>query len=444
MGPPTQDNIGSPGARNGHGGIIAPGTVIAGKYRVERRLARGGQASVYLASQEPLDRPVALKILAPPPGEYTSEEQDTFEQRFLLEARTLAALDHPNIVTIHDYGDTGDGRFYLAMEYIGGDRMLDLLRDGRMDPTRAVDLVLQVCRALRYAHQRGVVHRDVKNSNVLVRKKDDGTEQVKVVDFGLVKLSRLDTTITQTGMILGSPHFMAPEQATGEHLDHRADIYATGVLLFCALMGKYPFDGPHATAIITAHMTRSPPRFDAVNSAADIPDGLETIVRRCLEKKAKDRFPHMETLISELKPFHPDGRVEGISGEYHTLSAQAPPSAWDWRVMGTGIVAGGVIAAVIAIVLAIGIIVVSLMHRESELKPPVVVMKPIQTKSVVQEPPDTEDAAATEPATPPRSKAKAARRPRPDATPVPEPQPPAKAPTRPRRRTSDLRDPWSE
>jgi serine/threonine protein kinase len=174
---PTQDSLDtqSPYARKG--GIIAPGTVIAGKYRVERRLARGGQASVYLASQVPLDRAVALKILAPPPGEYTAEEQATFEQRFLLEARTLAALDHPNIVTIHDYGDTGDGRYYLAMEYVSGCRLLDVLKDGRMDPTRAVDLTLQVCTALRYAHQRGVIHRDVKNSNVLVRTTDDGTDR---------------------------------------------------------------------------------------------------------------------------------------------------------------------------------------------------------------------------------------------------------------------------
>ncbi len=448
MGPPTQDSIGSSTPREGQGGIIAPGTVIAGKYRIERRLARGGQASVYLASQVPLDRPVALKILAPPPGEYTADEQSGFEQRFLLEARTLAALDHSNIVTIHDYGDTGDGRFYLAMEYIGGCRLLDLLKDGRMDPTRAVDLTLQVCRALRYAHQRGVVHRDVKNSNVLVRKRDDGTEEVKVVDFGLVKLSRIDTTITQTGMILGSPHFMAPEQATGEKLDHRADIYATGVLLYCALMGKYPFDGPHATAIITAHMTRPPPRFHSVNAKAVVPEGIEDVVMRCLEKKPAGRYPHMDALIADLQPYHPDGRVEGISGEYHTLSAQAVASRWDWKVMGTGIVAGGVLAGVLAIILGIGLVVMTTMNRGVEVAPVKVqatppVAKPKPVKAVVQ-PEEQQAKPEPRPAAPTRSRAR--RRAPPPATQQPpsQPQPPAKSNSRPRRRTSDLRDPWSE
>jgi len=448
MGPPTQDSIGSSTPRDGKGGIIAPGTVIAGKYRIERRLARGGQASVYLASQVPLDRPVALKILAPPPGEYTADEQSAFEQRFLLEARTLAALDHSNIVTIHDYGDTGDGRFYLAMEYIGGCRLLDLLKDGRMDPTRAVDLTLQVCRALRYAHQRGVVHRDVKNSNVLVRTRDDGTEEVKVVDFGLVKLSRIDTTITQTGMILGSPHFMAPEQATGGQLDQRADIYATGVLLYCALMGKYPFDGPHATAIITAHMTRPPPSFHAINPKAVVPEGIEAVVMRCLEKKPGDRYAQMDALIADLQPFHPDGRIEGISGEYHTLSAQAVQPRWDWKVMGTGIVAGGVLAGVLALILGVGLVAMSLMNQEPAVAPakvearaPAAKPKPAQAA----QPPQKQESKAVPP--PQQSTRQRARRRTPPPStsqPPPQPQPPAKSTSRSRRRTSDLRDPWSE
>ena len=147
------------------------------------------RASVYRARQEPLNRPVALKLLSPPSLEATEEEREAFEQRFLLEARTLAGLDHPNIVTIFDYGETDDGRYYLAMEYISGGRFLDLLKRGHMEPGRAVNLCIQVAQALRYAHKRGVVHRDVKNSNVLVRQLDNGEEQAKVVDFGLVKLS---------------------------------------------------------------------------------------------------------------------------------------------------------------------------------------------------------------------------------------------------------------
>jgi serine/threonine protein kinase len=263
---------------------------------------------------------------------------------------------------------------------------------------------------------------------------------VKVVDFGLVKLSRIDTTITQTGMILGSPHFMSPEQATGENLDHRADIYATGVLLFCALMGKYPFDGPHATAIITAHMTRPPPRFEEVNPEAAIPEGLEAIVRRCLEKRSEDRFPHMDALIAELQPFHPRARNEGLSGEFHTLSMQPLPSAWDWRVMGTGIVAGGVLAAILSVILAVGIVVMTVMNEDVHVAPAPIAAKPLQP--VPPEPlqptavPVSEAGPESVPAPP--------RQPRPRAAPRSKAPPPAKAQAPSRRRTNDLRDPWSD
>ena len=142
-------------ANTGKGPILAPGTLVGEKFRIEHRIARGGQASVYLAKQEPLEREVALKLLSPPSMEATAAEREEFEQRFLLEARTLAALDHPNIVTVYDYGETDDGRYYLAMEYIRGGRFLDLLRQGHLASGRAVNLVLQVAQALRYAHKRG-------------------------------------------------------------------------------------------------------------------------------------------------------------------------------------------------------------------------------------------------------------------------------------------------
>jgi serine/threonine protein kinase len=422
-----------------------PGTMIADKYRIERRLARGGQASVYLASQLPLNRPVALKILAPPSGEMTDEEIASFEQRFLLEARTLAALDHPNIVTIFDYGETGDGRFYLAMEYIDGQRFLDLLRGGRLDPGRAIDLTLQICKALRYSHRHGVVHRDVKNSNVLVRIDDQEQEQVKVVDFGLVKLAQVDSNITQTGMILGSPHFMAPEQATGEGVDHRVDIYATGVLLYCALVGEYPFDGPHATAIITAHMTRTARPFGAVAPEAAIPAGLEAVVFRCLEKAPAQRYPSMEALIADLRPYQVDGPVEGMSGEFHTLTAHpAINKKWDWTVMGTGIVVGGVLAVLLALVGVAALIVMKLTPPEVQVDqpPPPAQIAPAPPPTLPPAVPAIEkkeaDPVEMAPNRGPRRaapKAKPKRRPKLTPKPAVEPR---------KRRTSDLRNPWDE
>jgi len=338
---------------------------------------------------------VALKLLSPPSLEATDEEREAFEQRFLLEARTLAGLDHPNIVTIFDYGETNDGRYYLAMEYISGGRFLDLLKRGHMESGRAVNLCIQVAQALRYAHKRGVVHRDVKNSNVLVRQLDNGEEQAKVVDFGLVKLSKLDSGLTQTGMILGSPHFMAPEQATGQGVDHRADIYATGVLLYCGLTGNYPFDGPHATAIITAHVTRDVPSFASIAPGVRVPDGLELVVRRCLEKKPGRRYPSMDALIADLLPYHTGAPLEVASGEFHTLTGmKALEPKRDWASVWAGLVVGGVIAILVAMVVVTA--VVGYKMRDAAPAPePAQVEAPVSASPAAAPPP-----AAVPPVTP--------------------------------------------
>ena len=381
--------MGAPQTQGVPTNILSPGTLIGDKFRIEERIARGGQASVYRARQEPLNRLVALKLLSPPSLEATDEEREAFEQRFLLEARTLAGLDHPNIVTIFDYGETNDGRYYLAMEYISGGRFLDLLKRGHMEPGRAVNLCIQVAQALRYAHKRGVVHRDVKNSNVLVRLLDNGEEQAKVVDFGLVKLSKLDSGLTQTGMILGSPHFMAPEQATGQGVDHRADIYATGVLLYCGLTGNYPFDGPHATAIITAHVTRDVPSFASIAPDVRVPDGLEQVVRRCLEKKPGRRYPSMDALIADLLPYHTGAPLEAASGEFHTLTGmKAIQPKRDWASVWAGIVVGGVIAILVAMVVVTAVIGYKM--RDAPVDP-------AQTESVATPPASAELAPAAAP-----------------------------------------------
>lgn len=406
----------------GGGNVLSPGTLIGGKFRIENRIARGGQASVYLARQEPLNRPVALKILSPPSMEATEEEREAFEHRFLLEARTLAGLDHPNIVTVFDYGETDDGRYYLAMEYIGGGRFLDLLKRGHLDVGRAVGLVLQVAQALRYAHKRGVVHRDVKNSNVLVRRLDNGEEQAKVVDFGLVKLSKMDSGLTQTGMILGSPHFIAPEQATGQGIDHRADIYATGVLLYCGLTGKYPFDGPHATAIITAHVTRDVPSFASVSPELRVPDGLEAIVRRCLEKKPGRRFPSMDALIAELLPYHSGSPMEVESGEFHTLTAgRVIQPKRDWTALWAGLIVGGVIAVLLAMLVITAVLGYRLRSEEA-LKLPV--SEKVDVPIAPPEEPLPSEEPAPEPPVDPAPPESAPEAKKPEPKPAASPSPP--------------------
>ena len=249
------------------------GSIIADRYQVDRLIARGGMAAVYLAQHIKLNRAIALKILSPPPD---AEDPSSFEERFRLEAETLAQLDHPNIVTLHDYGETEDGRFFLAMEYVEGPRLSDLLREGPLPVDRALRLIIQVCAGLRYSHKKGVVHRDLKPSNLLIRTREDGEEQVKVVDFGLVKLTEADQSITRAGLILGSPHCMAPEQVKGLRVDVRTDIYAVGILLFRSLTGQYPFHGPNSAATMIGR-----PRMEPELSSSSV-----TIVSRNSESSS--------------------------------------------------------------------------------------------------------------------------------------------------------------
>jgi tRNA A-37 threonylcarbamoyl transferase component Bud32 len=272
--------------------------IIAGRYERGSLIARGGMASVYKARHLKLNRIVALKVLTPPPD---AEESHAFEERFRREGETLAQLDHPNIVTLYDFDqvpETGD--FYLAMEFIDGPRFSDLVKDGPLEPRRTVELILQVCRGLRYAHRRGVVHRDLKPSNLLIRTLDDGSEQVKVVDFGLVKLQKDDQSITRTGLILGSPHCMSPEQVRGQPVDHRADIYAIGVLLFRSLIGRYPFHGSNSAATMIAHLNTPIPQFSSVAPDHVVPQALEDVVRKCLAKTPEARFADTQELMDAL------------------------------------------------------------------------------------------------------------------------------------------------
>ena len=260
------------------------GTIIADRYKVERLIARGGMAAVYLAKHITLNRPIALKILSPPPE---ADDAGAFEERFRLEAETLASLDHRNIVILHDFGETTDARFFLAMEYVDGSRLSDLLRDGPVPVERTLKLIVQVCQALRYAHKRGVVHRDLKPSNLLIRTKEEGEEQIKVVDFGLVKLTEADQSITRAGLILGSPHCMSPEQVKGIAVDHRADIYSVGATLFASVTGETPKD------LFAAELDPSLYR--------GVPRPLEAVIRRACAYWATDRYPSAEAMKADLE-----------------------------------------------------------------------------------------------------------------------------------------------
>ena len=345
---------------------MEPGALIAGRYRIERPIATGGQASVFLARQEPLDRRVALKLLVPSP-DATPKERQTFQRRFLREAKTLATLDHPNIVVIHDYGEVeGEDAYYIAMEYIEGVRFNDLLRRGPLEQGRALRLVGQVCSALRYAHQRGVIHRDIKHSNVMVRRGHDGSEQIKVVDFGIAKMMEDEGGITMTGVVLGSAHFMAPEQARGQPLDQRVDIYAVGVLLYCSLVGRYPFDGASFREIIFAHLGQEMPPFRAANPGlSPVAPALEDAVRRCLAKEPADRFADVDTLLNALSPFREDGPSQETdpvtpaapAAPVRARTAAPAPDRWWLLPLVIGLLAFALSTAILVVIVVVALVI---------------------------------------------------------------------------------------
>ena len=229
------------------------GTLIAHRYTLTSILGEGSMGVVYAANQEGLDHEVAVKVL----HEHVAADPKV-KRRFHREARMTSRLSHPNTVRVFDFGRTEEGRLYLAMELLDGPDLLELLQeDDPLTPRRIGTILIQVLNALEEAHDEGIVHRDLKPENVMVVEDHQGRERVKVCDFGIAKLVEAEgSAITITGFVCGTPEYMAPEQARGEALDPRADIYALGCLLYRMLTGVVPFQGKSALATITEHLTQ--------------------------------------------------------------------------------------------------------------------------------------------------------------------------------------------
>ena len=280
-------------------GMPVEGEVFAGRYQVERLLGRGGMGMVYLAVQSPLDRPVALKVLRPPSDPHMDPQ---FYSRFLREAEAAARLQHPNTITTHDFGTTDEGIPYIVMEYLEGrDLRRALASEWPFSLDRTLHIAEQVCKSLQDAHEKGMVHRDLKPSNVLLVRRNDDADFVKVFDFGLVKFRDEDQDLTQAGVFLGSPRFTFPEALdAAAQVDHRADIYSTGILIYTMVAGQPPFSG-EPMAVLSAHLNEVPRPMCEVDSLALSCPGLESVVARCLRKDPSDRFQSMRELYSALK-----------------------------------------------------------------------------------------------------------------------------------------------
>lgn len=251
---------------------------LSGRYRLDERLAAGGMGSVYAGQDELLSRKVAVKLLK---EELAGDPR--FVERFRREARSVAGLSHPNIAAVFDYGEE-DGRQFIVMELVEGRDLARVIHaDGALGPERSVRIGGQVLAALEHAHAAGIVHRDVKPANVIIGPGD----RVKVTDFGIARATG-QATLTATGSVLGSAHYIAPEQADGRPTSPATDIYSAGIVLYEMLVGKPPFTGESALQIAMRHVTDTVPPPSAAN--ADVPPGLDAIVARATAKNPDDRF----------------------------------------------------------------------------------------------------------------------------------------------------------
>jgi serine/threonine-protein kinase len=276
------------------------GRTINDRYRIVEAIGQGGMGRVYKALQSPLDRVVALKILG------AGHDRDpNFYKRFFLEASVTAKLTHPNTITLYDYGRTEDGIFFIAMEFLDGRTLSQAMQqEGPLAQERVVHVAQQICRSLREAHALGIIHRDLKPANVMLLRQHDDHDFVKVLDFGLVKFfhgDNPDGEITNAGTFMGSPHYIAPEQARNQGPDQRCDLYSLGVLLYQMLTGKVPFTAVSPVDIILKHLHEAPVPPRELRPDLAIDAQLEAIVLRCMAKEREDRFQSMDELLGALK-----------------------------------------------------------------------------------------------------------------------------------------------
>jgi|GEM_PF-3480144 len=301
---------------------LAPGDVLEGRYQVEDRIGEGGVGFVYRAVQLKLNRRVAVKLLQ---RDMVGDEE--LRPRFEREAITLAALSHPNVVSIQDYGMVR-GQPFLVMELLEGRTLREILdAEGALEPMRALRLMRQLLQGLTYAHQRGIVHRDLKPANLLVQDLP-ASEHLKVLDFGLVKLlpgSYLDrgVQLSRVGFTFGTPPYMSPEHATGGYVDARSDIYSVGILLFEMLTGQKPFDG-ELHEIIRHHLSSPVPRLWERKPELSGREDLQQLVDRCLAKLREERFETCAELLAALDAVSlrasmppPPARQEAASSAEH-------------------------------------------------------------------------------------------------------------------------------
>lgn len=290
-----------------------------GRYEIIGEIGQGAMGVVYKATDPLIDRIVAIKTIT---LSLALDEREEYEARFYQEAKAAGRLSHPNIVTIYDVGRSGDIA-YIAMEFLQGRELRDILNDKQLLPVdQVIDIVAQVAMGLSYAHEHGIVHRDIKPSNIMVNR--DG--HVKITDFGIARMASAGVR-TQTGMVLGSPKYMSPEQVMGKQTDQRSDIFSLGVMLYEMLTGQPPFMGENVNAIMYQTLNAIPQQPSSLNPA--VPDMLNFIVAKALAKDLEHRYQSAKDLANDLRACRDTVPHSVVVAQIDAADTDAPKAVLD-------------------------------------------------------------------------------------------------------------------
>lgn len=311
--------------------------VVADRYKVLRKLGEGGMGAVYLAEHVVIEKKIALKVLAP-----ELARRPDLVARFLQEARSASRIGHENVIDISDFGQSDDGLVYIAMEFLDGKDLGEMVRgQGAMTWLQAREIVLQICRALRAAHDKGIVHRDMKPENIFLIQREGQPHFVKILDFGIAKVMGVDPNgprLTRTGMIFGTPEYMAPEQAEGKDTDHRADIYAVGCILYHLITGQTPFVAESFMTMLTKHLMEDPVPPSVRRPDLSVSPEMDALVLKALEKDRDKRWQSMAELLEAVSrcPGPEHSSKQPIKGQTMAMGgADAPAAIRPMRPKGT-------------------------------------------------------------------------------------------------------------
>jgi serine/threonine-protein kinase len=299
------------------------GKMVSGKYKVERLLGQGGMGKVYLAHNVALDQKVVLKVLLPEYG----QDPDTVK-RFQHEGRAASRLRHPNVIQVMDFGAMEDGTLYMAMEFLPGKDLAHLIQNEfPLGDRRIARIASQILAALTEAHAQNIIHRDLKPENVMIEQRRGDPDFVKVLDFGIAKITDAKTKLTAAGLVCGTPEYMSPEQAKGADLDPRSDLYSVGVITYQMVTGLLPFESDTPVGFLMKHLTEPPMPPSQRQPEVDVPPELEAFIMKAISKNPADRFANAEEMREALLAAVPEAAVAPRAATGAAIPRPATPAA---------------------------------------------------------------------------------------------------------------------